>query len=64
MKNNNTKRIVIALLTCGLALNSSAFLMAKRTAMSDWNYGIIVGIGLGLMVLALLVGKKQRRCNS
>jgi uncharacterized membrane protein YidH (DUF202 family) len=61
MRKAKVKRTTLALLTCGIAINTAAFLMAERAAISDLTYGIMVGLGLGILVLALFTGKKQMK---
>ena len=55
----NSLLVTGILLTCGIAINTTAFLLAERAEISDLGYGIMVGAGLGVLVLALFTGRKQ-----
>jgi hypothetical protein len=63
--NNSKSRTSFLLLPVGLLIMSSTFFIRRFTEVTDFTDGALKGMGLGLILLALILPKIQSRiCRS
>jgi len=63
MRRNKMSRKSVVLMISGLSINTMAFLMFRHATVSDMTRGFVAGIGLGMMFIALFLGRKKTARN-
>lgn len=58
------KFVISPLLPIGLLVMSAPFVINRFTEISDFDDGILRGIGVGLILLALLLPKFRTLCSN
>ncbi len=64
MKKQTTKQLTFIMIAIGLFCGSLGLMLIHFGKISDGFAGFIMGLGIGIEILAIVVAKKFQQCDS